>query len=51
MSLIGCSNCYKETGESYFQFKDPNKLSIAIKDTAHGAVRRKTFNERVETWQ
>ena len=24
---------------------------LRIKDTAHGAVRRKIFNERVETWQ
>jgi len=51
MPLIGCSYLFKETGESYIQFVDRNKPPIKFKDTAHGAVRRKTFNERIETWQ
>lgn len=31
--------------------KRRGSFGLRIKDNAHGAVRRKTFDEKVETWQ
>ena len=53
MALGGCAQMWEK--EYIDEMNHPEKRHcsqhLRIKDTAMGAVRRKTFDEKVETWQ
>lgn len=53
ISLGGCAHMWEK--EYIEEMNHPEKRrgchGLKIKDSAFGSVRRKTFDERVETWQ